>query len=225
MIKNMNIFKTIDEKISYTDIIQLDGAFAITHMKYGKSPEFNKMSGKDIKESLSNKVKVSKVVIENVVDSITEFNGTERKFKKEDRILLWENYWLEYINAFDNIIKLLPNSVVSVYIGRHAIEIGIKYLLLKRTGKIEYGHDLGRLSNFFFTQYNIKDEYMKWINEFCSIFGEYIEGGNIEYFRYPEYKNDAFFAGTGLDIKWIIYNFSIIILKLIHFANLDSKFE
>lgn len=221
----MNVFKTINKDICYTDIIQLDGAYAVTHMNYGKSPEFNKMSGKDIEKSLSNKGKIAKEVIENVVDSINEFKGTEKNLKKDDRILLWENYWLEYINAFDNIIKLLPNSVVTVYIGRHAIEIGIKYLLLKKTGQIEYGHDLGVLSNLFFTQYNIKDEYMKWINEFCSIFGEYIEGGNIEYFRYPEYKNNAFFAGTSLDIEWIIYNFSIIILKLIHFANLDSKFE
>ena len=179
----MNIFKTIDEKISYTDIIQLDGAYAVAHMNYGKSPEFNKMSGKDIEKSLSNKGKISKEVIENLVDSINEFKGTEKNLKKEDRILLWENYWLEYINAFDNIIKLLPNSVVTVYIGRHAIEIGIKYLLLKKTGQIEYGHDLGCLSNLLFTQYNIKDEYMKWINEFCSILGEYVEGGNIEYFR------------------------------------------
>lgn len=74
----MNIFKTIDEKISYTDIIQLDGAYAVAHMNYGKSPEFNKMSGKDIEKSLSNKGKISKEVIENVVDSINEFKGTEK---------------------------------------------------------------------------------------------------------------------------------------------------
>lgn len=66
---------------------------------------------------------------------------------------------------------------------------------------------------------------MKYVNEFCEIFGKYIEGGNAEYFRYPDYKKNNFFAGNRLDIKWISYNFSLIILKLIHFADLDTKFK
>jgi hypothetical protein len=225
MIRNMIIFKTLDEKINYKDIIQLDAAFAVAHINYGESPIFNKISGKDIENNSRKKGRSSKKSIENVIDCINFSNGTEQNLKKEDRILLWENYWLEYINAFDNIIKLLPSSVVTVYIGRHAIEVGIKYLLLKKTGQIKYEHNLGVLSNLLFTEYNIKDEYMKWVNEFCSIFCEYIEGKNVEYFRYPEYKNNTFFAGNCLDIKWIIYNLSLIILKLIHFANLDSKFK
>ena len=67
--------------------------------------------------------------------------------KKEDKILLWENYWLEYINAFDNLINILPNSIVTVYVGRHTIEIGIKYLLLKKIGYVKNEHNLGILSN------------------------------------------------------------------------------
>lgn len=220
----MNIFKTFDEEINYKDIIQLDGAFSVAHINYGKSPIFNKISGKDIandsrKNSISYKEKV-----ENVSECIYSFNGTEQNLKKKDRILLWENYWLEYINIFDNLIKSLPNSVATAYIGRHAIEIGFKYLLIKKTNQIKNEHDLGILSNLLFTEYNIKDDYMKYVNEFCEIFCKYIEGGNAEYFRYPDYKKNTFFAGNRLDIKWILYNFSLIILKLIHFADLDTKF-
>lgn len=220
----MNIFKTFDEEINYKDIIQLDGAFSVAHINYGKSPIFNKISGKDIandsrKNSISYKEKV-----ENVSECIYSFNGTEQNLKKKDRILLWENYWLEYINTFDNLIKSLPNSVATAYIGRHAIEIGFKYLLIKKTNQIKNEHDLGILSNLLFTEYNIKDDYMKYVNEFCEIFCKYIEGGNAEYFRYPDYKKNTFFAGNHLDIKWILYNFSLIILKLIHFADLDTKF-
>lgn len=220
----MNIFKTFDGEINYKDIIQLDGAFSVAHINYGKSPIFNKISGKDIandsrKNSISYKEKV-----ENVSECIYSFNGAEQNLKKKDRILLWENYWLEYINTFDNLIKSLPNSVATAYIGRHAIEIGFKYLLIKKTNQIKNEHDLGILSNLLFTEYNIKDDYMKYVNEFCEIFCKYIEGGNAEYFRYPDYKKNTFFAGNHLDIKWILYNFSLIILKLIHFADLDTKF-
>lgn len=66
---------------------------------------------------------------------------------------------------------------------------------------------------------------MKYINEFCETFCKYIEGKNSEYFRYPDYKKNAFFAGNNLDIKWILYNLSLIILKLIHFADLEEKFN
>lgn len=221
----MNIFKTFDEEINYKDIIQLDGAFSVVHINHGKSPIFNQISGKDIandsrKNSISYKEKV-----ENVSEFIYSFSGTEQNLKKKDRILPWENYWLEYINTFDNLIKSLPNSVTTAYIGRHAIEIGFKYLLIKKTNQIKNEHDLGILSNLLFTEYNIKDDYMKYVNEFCEIFGKYIEGGNAEYFRYPDYKKNNFFAGNRLDIKWISYNFSLIILKLIHFADLDTKFK
>ena len=83
----MNIFKTFDEEINYKDIIQLDGAFSVAHINYGKSPIFNKISGKDIandsrKNSISYKEKV-----ENVSECIYSFNGTEQNLKKKDRIL------------------------------------------------------------------------------------------------------------------------------------------
>ena len=221
----MNIFKSFVEEHSYKDIIQLDGAFSVTHINYGKSPIFNKISSKDFAKNSRKKSISYKNKIENVNECILSFNGTEQNLKKKDRILLWENYWLEYINSFDNLIKTLPNSVVTAYIGRHTIEIGIKYLLLKKTNKITNEHNLGALSNLLFTEYDIKDDYMEYINEFCVLFCKYIEGENSEYFRYPDYKKNAFFAGNHLDIEWVLYNLSLIILKLIHFADLDAKFN
>ena len=130
---------------------------------------------------------------------------------------------MEYINAFDKLIELLPNSVVTTYVGRQAIEIGFKYLLLKKNGRIEATHDLGKLSKLLFTEYDINDSYMDWVETFCEKFCKYIEGGNVEYFRYPEYKKNSYFAGNRLDIEWISYNFVLIILKLIHFADLETE--
>lgn len=221
----MNIFKTFGEDINYKDIIQLDSAFSVLHINYGKSSIFNKINGKDFaNNSRKNSISYNDK-IENVNECLHLFNGTEENIKKNDRILLWENYWLEYINTFDNLIKLLPNSVATLYIGRHAIELGIKYLLLKKTNQIKNEHDLGILSNLLFTEYNIKDGYMKYVDKFCEFFSNYIEGRNPEYFRYPEYKKNAFFAGNKLNIEWLSYNLSIVLLKLVHFANLDSKFN
>ncbi len=221
----MSIFKSFDKEVNYKDIMQVDGAFSVTHINYGKSPVFNKINGKDIannsrKNSLSNKDR-----IKNISEYIDSFNGTEQNLKKDDRISLWEHYWLEYINAFDSLIDSLPKSVVTIYIGRQAIEIGFKYLLLKKTGQIKKEHDLGHLSHLLFTEYDIKEDYMDYVDIFCEIFCKYIEGDNVEYFRFPEYKKSTFFAGNRLDIEWISYNLSLIILKLIHFADLEKKFK
>ena len=62
---------------------------------------------------------------------------------------------------------------------------------------------------------------MEYVDRFCELFCQYIEGGNSEYFRYPEFRNNEFFAGNRLDIEWLSYNFAMILLKLIHFAGLD----
>lgn len=37
----MELFQSFGNDISYKDILQLDGAFAATHINYGKSPIFN----------------------------------------------------------------------------------------------------------------------------------------------------------------------------------------
>lgn len=218
----MSIFKTYNN-LSYNDVLQLDGAFSVAHICYGKAPAFNGEDGRDMAVSSRGNSLTTKDKIENVLECIDSFDGTEKNYKTDDRILLWKNYWLEYINAFDKLVTVLPNSIVTIYVGRHAIELGFKYLLLKQTGKITKTHELGELSNLLYSEYNINDSYMDYVDVFCNKFCEYIEGGNVEYFRFPEYKEDKYFAGNRLDIGWLSYNFVLIILKLIHFANLDDE--
>lgn len=219
----MNIFKNLGKDLSYEDLIQLDGASAVAHINYNKSPIFNGVDGKDIAKK-SRKNSLSSVEqIKNITECIFSFNGTEKDFKKDDRILLWKSYWLEYINAFDKLTTLLPDSIVTIYVARQSVELGLKYLLFKKTGKITKTHDLEELSSLLDSEYNINDEYMAEVSPFCRIFSNYIEGGNVEYFRFPEYNGNEYFAGNRLDIQWLSYNFALIILKLIHFANLDDE--
>ena len=167
---SMDFFKTIGNKLSYTDILQLDGAFSVAHVNYNKSPMFDGISSKNLAENSRKNSLSSQEKIENVIEYIDFFEGTEKNFKKEDKKLLWKNYWLEYINAFDKLIVSLPNSVVTIYVGRQAIEIGFKYLLLIKTGQIKITHDLGELADLFFSEYEIHDSYMDWVDVFCEKF-------------------------------------------------------
>lgn len=141
---------------------------------------------------------------------------------------LWKNYWLEYVNAFNTISEILPNSVVTLFIGRHAIELEIKYLLSLKGEKDIYTHDLGDLSKKLVKLYNIKETYMDYVCEYCTLYTSYIEGDYVEYFRYPNYlkkKQKEYFAENNLDGSWIIYNTAIVLLKLIHLADLENEFE
>ena len=111
----MNIFKTFENELSYKDGLQLDGTFAVAHINYDKSPIFNEVDSKYLAKN-SRKTSLSSVEkIEDVMKYINVFNGTEKNFKKEDRILLWKYYWLEYIYGFDKLITLLPNSIITIY--------------------------------------------------------------------------------------------------------------
>lgn len=217
----MNIFN----KYNYKDILQVDGAFAAVHANYGKSPVFNGTEGKLIVKSSTKHINPIKGMAADIFNYVRSFDGTEKDLKKDDKLLLWKYYWMEYVNVFDKLSDLLPNSVVTIFIGRQAIEIGFKYLLIKKDGHVEPTHDLGELSKLFFDKYKINASYMEWVREFCECYCKYIEGGNAEYFRYPEYKKNVYFAGNLLDITWLIYNFALIILKLIHFAGLEAEFQ
>ena len=221
----MKIFKSFSNDISYKDVLQIDGAFAVAHINYGKTPIFNESEGKVIAEKSRKHSTSSIESIENVIDCLRSFNGTEKDFNNDDKIQLWEEYWLEYINAFDKLTEILPKSVVTIYIGRQAIELGIKYLLLKKGSRVPKDHKLGDLIQLLFSEYEINDDYMNYVVDFCKEYCENIEGGYVEYFRFPEYKSNYFFAGNKLDIEWLSYNFSLILLKLLHYANLEHRFK
>lgn len=220
----MKIFKSFSNDISYKDLLQLDGAFAVTHINYGESPIFNNLNGKEIAKESRKHSMSSADCIKNVLESLHSFNGVEKDFKKNDKIQLWENYWLEYINAFDKLAEILPKSIVTIYVGRQAIELGIKYLLVKISSDVPRTHKLGDLMQFLFSKYEISDDYMNHAVDFCKKYCENIEGGYVEYFRFPEYATNYFFAGNKLDIEWLSYNFALILLKLIHYADLENKF-
>lgn len=193
------MFKKYGNDISYRDILQVDGADATCHAFYGKSPVFNGISEKNIEDEL-----------------------------KKDKICRWKEYWVEYINVFDKLINILPDSVVTINIGRQAVEIGFKYLIVKKNGEIRKSdrtHNLSELSNTVFKEYSINDDYMKYVDVFCRVYNERIENGYVEYFRFPEYKNSEYFDGTFLDIDWLSYNFTLILLKLMHFAGIDDERE
>lgn len=126
------------------------------------------------------------------------------------------------MNAFDKLIIILPKSVVTAYIGRQAIELGFKYLLIQKnvTERDLKTHNLEELAALLWSKYVINEDYMEGVLDFCDIYSKMIEGENVEYFRYPEYNKSTYFAGNRLDIEWLSYNFSLILLKLLHFAGL-----
>lgn len=225
-LEHMSIFQAFGVELNYEDILQLDAAFSVAHINYGESPRFNGIDGKDISKA-SRKSSLSSVeYVEDVLENLHDFNGTEKNIEEADLIALWKNYWLEYINAFDKLTIILPKSVVTAYIGRQAIELGFKFILLNKENKcIENDlktHDLKKLADML-REHSLFDEtYMKGIPDFCGEYCKMIEGDNAEYFRYPEYGKNAYFAGNQLDIEWLSYNFALIILKLLHFSKLDD---
>lgn len=217
----MKPFKSFGE-IDYNEILELDGAFSISHINYGEAPLFNGIDARDIAvESRMDSFSVREN-IEDILGQLRLFDGTEKNYNQEDSLQLWELYWKEYIYAFDKLIQVLPKSVVTLYVGRHAVELGMKYILLKTNNSIPMHHNLGNLANQVFAVNEIEEEYMNDIVFFCESYTKYIEGGNAEYFRFPQYK-DGYFAGNRLDIKWLSYNFALIILKLMHFAGMDEE--
>ena len=215
----MNIFSSLD--IDYKDVIQLDGSYPLFHKMSDSSPVFHGIDGQKILIK-TNGYKSSEEMIEDNIDLFDAGDAIEKNIIESDRKSLWKEYWLEYIFAFDKMIGVLPNSIVTAFIGRQAIEIGLKYLLLNKGLQFDRTHDIGKLSEQVFMQYNIHDEYMEWVVEYCKNFHSYIEGGFVEYFRFPEYNNNSYFGGGGLDINWLSYNAAVVLVKLIHFSGLDD---
>lgn len=212
---------------SYKDILQIDGAFASAHFNYHKTPVFNGADATSIVERLSED-KIKDEIYNAAIQSESNcFRGTLKGYDKSERIELWKNYFMEYANAFDKLIPVLPKSVVTLFIARQTVEIGLKYLLLcKTTNDCQKTHDLQKLVKTLFESYNIQQnqqyDYMKWVDIFLTNYSANIEDGHPEYFRYPEYGG-YYFAGICYDLEWLSYNFYLVILKLLHMAKLDLE--
>lgn len=212
---------------SYKDILQVDGAFAVTHFNYAKSPVFDGSNATSIVgKEIENRIRTG-VNFADIPSFLSSFKGTLKDYDKKDRLRLWKSYFLEYANAFDHLIRVLPRSIVTVFVARQAVEIGMKYLLLNISDcNIQniQTHNLKCLVKKLYEAYNIYDnqqyDYMKWVDVFLENYSVYIEDKHPEYFRYPEY-GDVCFAGICYDIEWLSYNFYLIILKLMHMTELS----
>ena len=220
----MKLFTSFEQHIGYQDLI--DAAFAVCHNNYGKTPLFNNKSEENVaKTSRSNSIS-SKEHIDDVLEKIREFDGTEEAYLYDDNVELWKSYLLGYINTFDKLTSVLPYSIATVFIGRQAVELAFKYLILESGKVYPKTHNLGDLAQSFLSMTDARAlGYMDWVSEYCEEYCRYIEGGNAEYFRYPAYKSDKSFAGNRLDLRWLSYNFALILLKLIHYADLDDEFN
>lgn len=220
----MKLFSSVGDQLAYQDLLQLDGALFSLHASYGDAPIFNGKSAKSLMHKPeSSTLPVSKS-INDIVTEAPQSKGTMESVKRNDQVDLWKNYWLEYVNAFDKLVGLLPDSVTTVFVGRQAVELGMKFILFNATGQSPKTHDLGTLSKTMFSQLAITDDYMDKVDAFCKKYCESIEGDNAEYFRYPQYKQDRFFGGTSLSLTWLSYNLSLVLLKLIHYAGLEQEF-
>lgn len=220
----MQIFSSFGDELRYTDMLQVDGAFSVAHINYGKSPEFNGRDGRQLAQSSRADSVSAEDRLENVFDAQWEFDGTEAGCSESDRLELWKHYWLEYARAFNLLAAELPASVVTAYVGRHAIELGFKYLIFRKGEVFPQVHKLGELARVALPEASESEPYLDWVVDFCERYGQYIEGGKVEYFRFPDYSGGRFFAGNRLDIHWLAYNFALILLKLIHYAGLDGEF-
>ena len=187
--------------------------FSAAHINYDKSPLFGGCDGRELAKDLRLDSLSEAEHIDDVLGCIREFYGTENNCMMQDRIILWKHYWLEYINAFDVLTSTLPDSVVTAFVGRQSVELGFMHLLLVRTGKPLLGHELGKLSRALQRGSSETDgDYLDYVIEFCEEYSRYVEGRHPEYFRFPDYSGNEFFAGNRLDIRWLSYNFALILL-------------
>lgn len=218
----MGIIDKFENKEPYhtIDCIQLDAAFEKFHRNYDQNPLFN---GKKLSDFNFNILK-NEFIIHKKNFEDDSYRGTTKRYSKKDKLELWKCYFDEYINSFNKMTEVLPKSIVTVYIGRHAIELGLKYLIIKKSNVVKKEHNLGILAKEVSCLYNLddlKDNNLESFESFCSFYCNNIEGNNTEYFKYPEYKSLNIFNGNHLDIEWLSYNFAIIILKIKYIDNLN----
>lgn len=143
----MRFFKSFGDSLNYKEILPLDGAFSRAHALYSGSPIFFGSDGETLVQDARKLALPPDVEGSSAVEYLHMFDGTESGYDRASRRIIWKAYWLEYIHAFDQLISVLSDSIVTVYVGRQAIELGFKYLLLEKTGQIEKTHDLGKLAH------------------------------------------------------------------------------
>ena len=127
----MRFFKSFGDSLNYKEILPLDGAFSRAHALYSGSPIFFGSDGETLVQDARKLALPPDVEGSSAVEYLHMFDGTESGYDRASRRIIWKAYWLEYIHAFDQLISVLSDSIVTVYVGRQAIELGFKYLLLE----------------------------------------------------------------------------------------------
>lgn len=213
-------------KIDYQCGFQLDGTDPVLHANYKRTPILNNTKLSDLPfPQIKKKLSAFKYPGLDIYhpDFEHKFLDLINDCDCDNRLKLWECFWLDYYKAFDSMAYINEFSIVSTYLGRHATELGLKYLILKEKDKIPPTHNLEDLARELISDKLNEYPYFNDVTTFLRLYEAHIEGGRPEYFRYPEYKNDGFFAGINLDISWINEEIAIVLLKLIHYAGLDQE--
>lgn len=215
--------------ITYKDDFCLDQSFPSYHVNYNNSPLFN---GRRIDQagltSLEATIPSEGFNSEkhDVMEFALSYDDLAKSCDPQDLLELWKAEWLEYFKAFDKLACQLRESIVSLFLGRHALELGFKYLRLKQLKAISFTHNLAKLSSGVFDNSDFESDSLGCILSYLDYYQAYIEGNTPEYFRYPEYKKDGkpvYFGGIHLSINAIIQDIALANLKLIHFAGLDKE--
>ena len=101
------MFETFGNDINFKDLIQLDGAFSISHIYYGESPKFYGVDARNI-AILSRRNKYSsKEKIENVIDNHKDMRVVKNLYE-----------------AYDMSFKLNPYSINDLFFAQKMILSG-----------------------------------------------------------------------------------------------------
>lgn len=109
---DMNVFKELGKDLNYKDILQVDGAFSACHINYGKSLKFNGADSKNMAQNSRKNSLTENGHIDDLEAVQYDFNGTEKDFKKQDIILLWEKYWFRIM--YPQREQILSGSAVCI---------------------------------------------------------------------------------------------------------------
>ena len=74
----MKPFSSFGGNLRYTDILQLDGAFSVAHINYGKSPEFNGHDERRLAHGSRSTSVSAASKLENVFDEVPSTPRGER---------------------------------------------------------------------------------------------------------------------------------------------------
>ncbi len=144
------------------------------------------------------------------------------KIDNMSEIQYWYQYWIAYMNAYKSLEKT-NNTIATLYVGRHTIELGFKLMIIMAGSAPEFTHDLSKLATKAFSLYDTSIyNNIEVAERFLFNYQKSIESDTVECFRYPMAKNNAMFQNFELDGKWLMYSFDAIIDTQKYFITRNS---